>query len=148
LGLGLITTQASNDTQEKRQARFKTIESVKNHGMATLAKEMPGVLTPDEALIPAIRTMILNSNPEGIVNALKGMADRPDFTEILPSINVPTLIVSGQVDTIVPKERIDMMAKLIQRNWIVEIPNGGHMPFMEAPELVAKGLLDLAQMIK
>ena len=142
-GLGLVTTQAASDSQEKRQARFKTIESVKKHGAAVLAKEMPAVLTQHKDLFPAITTMILYTQPNGIINALKGMADRPDFTEILTAIHVPTLIITGQNDKIVPEDRIKTMQKLIPNNWVVKIPGGGHMPMMEAPELVAKSLLDL-----
>ena len=106
---------------------------------------MPAKLTHHEDLIPSITTMILYSNPEGIINALKGMADRPDFTEILPSISVPTVIIAGENDTIVAKERVEMMARLIRKNWVVNIPNSAHMSMMEAPELVAKSLVDLIQ---
>jgi len=105
-------------------------------------------LTTHPELTQPISTIISAARPEGIINALKGMADRPDFTEILPEISVPTVIIYGQKDTIVPRERVEVMAKLIQRNWVVEVPGGGHMPMMEAPELVAKAFLDLVQMIK
>ena len=147
-GLGLVATQAVDDNPEKRQVRFKTIESVKKHGASTLAKDLPAILTTHPELTQPISTIITAARPEGIINALKGMADRPDFTEILPEISVPTVIIYGQKDTIVPRERVEVMAKLIQRNWVVEVPGGGHMPMMEAPELVAKAFLDLVQMIK
>ena len=142
-GLGLVATQAAADSPEKRMARFKTIESVKKHGASSLAKDMPENLTHHADLIPAITTMILYTGADGIINALKGMADRPDFTEILPTISVPTVIIAGQQDSIVPKERTDIMKKLIQRSWVVNVPNSGHMPMMESPEIVANGLLDL-----
>ena len=146
-GLGLISTQAANDNPEKRQARFKTIESVKKHGAMTLAKDMPAILTSRPELQRSIAAIISSTRPEALINALKGMVERPDFTEILPEIAVPTVIVTGEKDGIVPHERIDVMAKLIRRNWIVETPGGGHMTMMESPELVAKGLLDLLKMI-
>ena len=147
-GLGLIATQAANDTPEKHQARFKTIESIKKHGTKTLVKDMPAILTNHTDLYPTIAAIIADLNAEGVMNALKGMAERPDFTEVLPNISAPTVIIAGEEDTIVPRERVDMMARLIGRNWVVEVPGGCHMPMMEAPEIVAKGLLDLAQIRK
>jgi 3-oxoadipate enol-lactonase len=147
-GLGLISTQAANDSPEKRQARFKAIESVKKHGTSVLAKDMPSILTHHADLYPSIAAIISASNPEGVINALKGMAERPDFTEILPEIVTPTVIIAGEKDSIVPRERVDILARLIRRNWVIEVPEGGHMPMMESPEMVAKGLLDLAQIIK
>jgi 3-oxoadipate enol-lactonase len=148
LGLGLVATMAANDSPEKRQARFKTIESVKNHGTSLLSKDMPLRLTVGEELRGTLSEMINQGNPKGIINALKGMADRPDYTEILPSIITPTVIIAGSKDVIVSKERIEMMARLLQKNWVVEIPEAGHVPMMEAPEIVAKALLDLVCKIK
>jgi 3-oxoadipate enol-lactonase len=148
LGLGLVATMASNDTPEKRQNRFKSIESVKNHGAGALSKDMPLRLTVKEELRASLTEIINQNNPKGIVNALKGMADRPDYTEILPSIVTPTVIIAGQKDVIVSKERIEVMARLLQKNWVVEIPEASHMPMMETPEIVAKALLDLLCRIK
>jgi len=147
-GLGLISTQAAADSPEKHQARFKTIESVKKHGTTMLAKDMPSILTTNPDLYQPIAALISANQAEGIINALKGMADRPDFTEILPEISAPTVIITGENDSIVPHERVDVMARLIKRNWVIEVPHGGHMAMMESPEIVAKGLLDLAQLIK
>jgi 3-oxoadipate enol-lactonase len=147
-GLGLVSTQAANDTLEKSQARFKTIENVKKHGTTLLAKDMPAILTHQVELHQPISALISATNPEGIINALKGMADRPDFTETLSEISVPTVIFTGQKDALVHRDLVDIMARLIRRNWVVDVPEGGHMLMMESPEMVAKGLLDLAQLIK
>ncbi|MCE1254328.1 MAG: alpha/beta hydrolase [Anaerolineae bacterium] len=145
-GLALVASMATDDSPEKRQARFKTIENVKKHGSEVLAKDMPLRLTSDVDLQKKLSEIIGGENPKAIINALKGMADRPDYTDVLPSIQSPTVIVAGQKDVVISKERIDVMVRLLQKNWVVEVPNGGHMPMMEAPETVANAIIDLIKM--
>ena len=39
------------------------------------------------------------------------MADRHDTTSLLSGIQVPTLLVSGEEDTVIPSEQMEAMAK-------------------------------------
>src|SRR3712207_7777695 len=43
-----------------------------------------------------VRTMILESNPNGVVAALGAMRERPDSTPLLGKIEVPTLVIGGE----------------------------------------------------
>ena len=63
--------------------------------------------------VEAVRGMILESSPEGVVAALGAMRDRPDSTELLGKIHVPTLVVSGGEDGIFPPEIMEEMARMI-----------------------------------
>src|SRR5260221_4342623 len=109
IALGLIDSQAGADSEEGRQGRYKTAEKVFENGSQVVAEAMvPRVFAPtlpeDEAIVEQARTMILNTRPVGIIGTLKGMAARPDTTELLPKINVPTLIITVAKYHIIPAQ--------------------------------------------
>ncbi|MGE4231867.1 MAG: alpha/beta fold hydrolase [Bacteriovoracia bacterium] len=54
----------------------------------------------------------------------------------LDRINVPTLILSGEKDLVIPKEAQETMHQLIPNSKFELIRNGSHCPQMDIPELV------------
>jgi 3-oxoadipate enol-lactonase len=144
-GLGLIATQAAADTPEKRQDRLNLADEIGRKGVKHLAENMSARLTTKHELIDPIRSMILKMNPKGAIGALKGMADRPDMTDFLPSITIPSLVLAGSDDVLIPIERPRTMEKMLARAWLVEIPSAGHLPMMEYPQQVAEALDQLIE---
>lgn len=59
-----------------------------------------------------------------------------DATPWLHEIDVPTLIISGENDLIIPKEAQEMMHQLIPDSEFQVIRKGSHCPQMDIPELV------------
>ncbi|MCC6146217.1 MAG: alpha/beta hydrolase [Anaerolineaceae bacterium] len=146
-GLALVSTQASADTPEKRQSRLNMVQEVKRYGVKALCGTMPLKLTNNEVIQQKIIEIICRTTPQGIIGALKGMAYRPDFAGRLPSISVPTVVVGGLLDAIIPMESFKLMSQLLCKAWLVEIKEAGHMPMMETPEPVAGALCELAQRV-
>jgi pimeloyl-ACP methyl ester carboxylesterase len=68
------------------------------------------------------------------------MQRRPDQQKTLRKANVPTLILAGQVDTIVPRRRAEFMAAMMPQGCLEVIPDAGHLPQLEQPEVVTKAL--------
>jgi 3-oxoadipate enol-lactonase len=142
-GLALISTQAAADNPEARASREKTVEEVKRRGLKNLADGMAPHLTCQPALVEPLRKLIMKAKPLGVIGSLKGMAERPNAQEWLPSITVPTVVIAGSEDAIIPIERPRLMAQLLGRAWLVETANAGHMPMMEQPQAVANAILQL-----
>lgn len=140
LGLALVASQAAADTPERRQGRLQTASEVERRGVKSLAKTMPEKLSANPALATLLRQLILRADPQGVAGALRGMANREDMTRRLSEINVPAVIIAGSQDSLIPIEKSREMERLLPRGWLVEIPNAGHMPMMEAPEMVAEAL--------
>jgi pimeloyl-ACP methyl ester carboxylesterase len=147
LGLGLISTQSAADSPERRQSRYKASEAVAHKGARVVASSMAENLTPKKELLPAILDLILHSRPAGIVGALKGMAERPDMTEALADICVPAVVLAGTSDQILPVERMQMLAQMLPKGWLVDVPGGGHMLMMEEPQQVADALRQLVERV-
>jgi len=66
-------------------------------------------------------------------------AQRPedDLDTVLSGLKIPTLVLWGAADRIIPPERGRAMAQLIQGAQFREAPKCGHMPQKECPEVVA-----------
>jgi 3-oxoadipate enol-lactonase len=146
-GLGLVATQAAADTPERRQARFKTAEAVAHKGARVVASNMVSMVTHHQELVKPISELILRAHPSGIVGALKGMAERHDLTGGLSNIMVPAVVIAGTADQLLPRDRVETMAQMLPKGWLVEIPDTGHMLMMEDPQAVAAALRQLFEMV-
>jgi 3-oxoadipate enol-lactonase len=87
---------------------------------------------------PATRTFLKEimswQKEEGITGALLTLAARTDTTEALEQINVPTLIIEGEEDKVVPPEFAKSLNEKIKNSTLVMIPDAGHFPNLENAE--------------
>lgn len=144
-GLALVASMAAADTPERRQARLRLAESVKRRGVNAVIKAHLERYSPDPQVREKTREVMLHAQRKGVVAALKGLAERPDFTGILGHLKVPCVVVAGEADTIVTSDIAREMVQMLSRGWLVEIPGGGHMPMFEGPQLVTAALKELIE---
>ena len=64
-------------------------------------------------LVERLRRMIVGGNAAGLAAAARGLADRPDFTALLPRIDCPVLLVVGKHDAISTPAEMAAMAGAI-----------------------------------
>src|SRR5947207_2606757 len=102
-GLGLISTQALADNDERKAGRYATAEQVAAQGVSVVAGMAPK-LSANPELVPVIEKLILRQPAAGVIGALKAMAERPDSTELLSALKVPVAIVVGQADALIPAD--------------------------------------------
>jgi 3-oxoadipate enol-lactonase len=139
LALGLINSQAGPDTEEGRQGRYKMADKVAAEGSKVMAAAMlPKLFAPHlpagALIIEQVRQIILNTPCAGIVGSLKGMAARADSGPLLPKLNIPVLILTGDKDQIIPTEKAKAMAASIATATLTIVENAGHMPMLEQPD--------------
>ncbi|MEN8008608.1 MAG: alpha/beta fold hydrolase [Candidatus Krumholzibacteriota bacterium] len=139
-GLILTATWAGADSAEARDNRDKAAGVAIAEGAGAIAEGMlPKLLAPDNYaaqpdLVDFLREMMLETSVDGIVGAQAAMRDRPDSTTDLPALDVPTLIVHGAEDQIIPVAEAEAMAKALPKAKLVVVPGAGHMPNLENPE--------------
>jgi pimeloyl-ACP methyl ester carboxylesterase len=132
-------TRAIADTAEARAGRLKSADEAEASGPAKIAAAMLPKLFPPQAIeqgrefVAATKQVMLASPPRGVAAALRGMAARPDVTSLLPTIDMPTLIVCGEHDAIAPPAEMRGIAGAIPQAQYVEIPGAGHMAPLEDP---------------
>jgi len=147
-GLMLCDTRAAADTPQAADARHQTAARVLREGTGWLADIMlPKLLSATTRedrpqIVESLRRVILQTNPQGIAAASRGMAQRPDSTALLPEIRCPTLVVVGQQDAVSTVEEMRSMAEAIPQSLLAEIPNAGHLSPLENPAAVSAAMGD------
>src|ERR671917_1371719 len=139
-GLVLANTRPDADTEEARETRKEMALRVTQEGIGVLVDLQMGRLLSDKSrtenrvLVEKVEEIILENTPDGAVAALGAMRERPDSTETLGRITVPTLVVGGAEDTISSPEVMGEMAARIPDARHVTLPGVGHLSSLEDPE--------------
>ncbi len=137
--LVLADTRAEADAPENIAKRTSQQGIVREQGIGALTEGLIGALLgePTREKKPDVVETVrgLMENPAaGYAGALEAMKGRPDSTPDLTSIDVPTLIVVGENDTLTPPELSRKMHEHIGASRLVVIPEAGHLSNLEAPE--------------
>ena len=137
--LVLADTKSEADPPEAVEKRTKQQEMVDGGGRDELIGALTGALlggsTTDSKPDVVAKVRSLMDNPAaGFVGALEAMKKRPDSTEELSRIDVPTLIIVGEKDAVTPPEAARAMHERIGGSELVVIPEVGHLSNLEAPE--------------
>jgi pimeloyl-ACP methyl ester carboxylesterase len=146
-------TRAVADTTEGREGRVKMAENVAEWGSRRVAEMMGPKLFSARALetqpqlMAEVRRVVERTPPAAIAAAQRGMASRPDVTAMLPEIDVPTLVLVGEVDAISSPAEMEAIADAIPHSEYVVIAASGHMTTMESPAAVSAALLDFLSRI-
>lgn len=138
--LALLATKAGPDNSEAKTARLRSAEEVLERGTVQFIDGMMpkwlGETTrrarPD--LVEKARHTMRFCTPQSIALAQRGMAERPDSTSTLATINVPTLLVGGEEDTLIPAADIQRMHAAIKGSAMATVPRAGHYIPLEAPD--------------
>src|SRR5262249_39458696 len=130
----LADTFAQLDSAERRQERYDTADRLLKEGMDKYAAEvLPKMIAPktireQPAVTEHVLLMMRTTPPEGAAAALRGRAERRDYTPLLPQIKVPTLIIVGSDDEFTPVSDAQFMHQRIPNSNIVIIEGTGHIP--------------------
>ena len=139
-GLILANTRPDPDNQEAREARKDMAQRVTDEGVEVLIElQMQRLLAPatlknNEHVVENVESMILESSSAGVIAALAALRERPDSTELLSRIEVPTLVIGGAEDGISSPKVMGAMAAKISGSHHVVLENAGHLSNLEAPE--------------
>jgi len=140
-GLILASTRAGADSAEGRANRDKAAGKAIAGGAEAIAADMlPKLLAPaayeeNPDLVEFVSEMILQTSTDGLVGALTAMRDRPDSTPDLPGLDIPTLILHGEEDQLIPVAEAEVMRKGIPGAELVIVPEAGHLPNLEQPDI-------------
>lgn len=135
----LVDTRATADTDEAIQRRRQQIELVRAEGSTAIANaqiaSMVGKTTREKRpdTYDAVHRMIAQAPVDGIAGALEAMMRRPDSTNDLAHIDVPTLVVVGDEDAITPVKEARAMQEQIPGSLLQVIAGAGHLSCMERP---------------
>ena len=128
----LANTRAGRrDSPTDVPVALQTAERVLREGTAGFIDELLQKLfskttmanRPD--IVDAARVMAKKMSPADIAEVQRGMAERPDSIATLATINVPTLIIAGEDDS-VPLAELELMHQRIAGSQLRVIGKAGH----------------------
>jgi 3-oxoadipate enol-lactonase len=138
--LGLFNTKAQADTPDARGARLQAANDVLERGtelfLEGMISRVLGQTTRDTRpdLAQGALRMMRKMSPEDIVQVQRGMAERPDSIATIKTINVPTLIVTGDEDAMTGSNEASLLRHHIPNSEVRVIPKAGHYAAWEQPE--------------
>ncbi|WP_410615790.1 alpha/beta fold hydrolase [Amycolatopsis sp. lyj-109] len=133
----LADTFAGLDTPQAKQARYDTADRITEEGMERYAEELlPKMISKQtRATRPDVeahvRGMMRNAPKAGAAAALRGRAERPDYTPTLEHVRVPTLVVVGSEDEFTPVGDAELIHRMTKGSTLVVIGGAGHLPNLE-----------------
>jgi pimeloyl-ACP methyl ester carboxylesterase len=143
-GLALLNTGVSTVRDGEPQSRGRLLRLAYEHGMSALAAEwLPPMMAGGSRtleLMPRLMAMVERSTPDSYAGQINALLNRPDALSVLPTIGVPTLLLSGSEDTWSPISQHQTMRRRIPHATLFEIHGAGHMAPIERPDAVALAL--------
>ena len=142
-------TFASLDTPEVKKGRYDAAIRLEKEGMDRYADEViykmfkpEHVSSMPEAAGHVVK-MMKSTSPKAAATALRARSERIDYlNEVLPLINIPTLVIVGREDEFTPVAKAEEMKENLNNCKLVIIEDAGHMPNLEHPEKFNKSVLD------
>ena len=140
----LCNSKAGADNEEARANRLRSAEDVEKRGVEpfvdTMIPKLLGETTrttrPD--LAERARTMMMKMTPAGVAAVQRGMAERPDSAPTLATIDVPTLLITGDEDALTGVGEAEVMQHHIAGSTLQVIPRAGHYAVFEQHEGAAR----------
>lgn len=137
--LVLVNTRAAPDDDKARAARNAMMTRVRRDGAGAVVEDLlPRLVAPatrktQPHVVEQVRRVITAGHGEGLAQALEAMRDRPDSRSLLETIVVPTLVIAGRDDQIVPAAESRAMAAAIPDAHLAMVPDAGHLAPLEQP---------------
>lgn len=94
-----------------------------------------------------LATVVQQASVESAIGGATALANRPDYTDLLGQIEVPTLVYTGIEDTVYPFPVSQMLAEAIPNSTLATIPGASHAAIFEAPDESNQAILDWARQI-
>jgi 3-oxoadipate enol-lactonase len=139
-GLVLANSRAGTDSPEARANRRNMLALVDREGPSGVAREMMPKLIgkttkeTNPSIEANVRRLIKQQSPVAIRSAIHRMMHRPDSTPLLAHVSVPTLVITGDEDEMIPVDESRRMADAIPGARLVIVPRAGHLSNLEQPD--------------
>ena len=142
---GHLPRAAGEAGAQEAAKRHALLEVARNQGVRAMAQTwVQGMVHPDRlqdaALIDAVVAMFARKSAEVFAAQIEALLARPDASEVLRTLAVPTLLQCGAQDSWSPPAQHADMQALAPHAVLDVIGHAGHMAPMERPADVAASL--------
>ena len=143
--ISLLNTGVHPRRVSEYASRGRLVRLAREQGMAALAAEwLPPMMggSPDRVaeVLPRLMAMVQRATPESFAAQTVALLERPEAASILPTIDVPLMLLSGTSDKWSPLDQHEEMRQHSRGGVLVAIHDAGHMAPLEQPQAVAAAL--------
>ncbi len=145
-GLVLIDTRAAPDSPAAAERRSAAVATIRERGGSAFVDDfLPALVGPSSRgrspqLLETMRAMAATVPDHVLVGCLEAMRDRPDSRELLPTLDVPALVIVGAEDEVTPPAEARELADALPQGRLRLVDGSGHTPTMERPLETADAL--------
>jgi 3-oxoadipate enol-lactonase len=139
MGFVLADTKAGADTLEAQAKRVAMQATAIADGVGPVADAlMQGMIgkttrATRPRAVEFVDAMLRRASVAAVHDALDALRNRPDSTETLAIITVPTLIICGDEDVLTPPKESEALRAAIPEAQLAVIPGAGHVSNVEHP---------------
>lgn len=145
--LALMDTEPLAETPAQAGARDPLIVRARSGALEAAVAEVirSDHLAPGPGrfeIMATLAAMARDLGPEAFVRQIRALQRRRDQQATLRRCKVPTLLLCGAADTLMPVKRHAFLAELIPGAELRVIEGAGHLPTLEAPDETGQALSD------
>lgn len=144
--LALLDTNPLAESPEVRARRQPQIDRALSGDLDGVMREemKPNYLADptDTAMLDLCLDMARALGPQVFRRQSLALRDRQDRTATLSAYTGPALVLMGEHDKPCPRDRHDLMHRLMPQSRLVIIPGAGHLPPLERPAATLSALKD------
>lgn len=135
--LTLVNTRAEADDNNVKFKRFQQCKQIQEGKYTNFAENhlkavfMGKTLHDNADITNQVREIVMSQDPKSVCKTLVAMAARMDSHENIKKIKVPTLIMAGEEDSIVPLQCSKRMQEGIPGAKVLVVPDSAHMVNLE-----------------
>lgn len=143
--IALIATDPLPEPPQLAAAQEALLVAAKTgHMTDCIAQMLPASALYDapwrNEVLALVQDMAGTLGPDQFQRQLRAMQRRPDQQKTLRKAHVPTLIMAGEADIILPRRRAEFLAGMMPQGCLEIIAEAGHLPQLEQPEAVTRAL--------
>jgi pimeloyl-ACP methyl ester carboxylesterase len=143
--LALLDTSARADTPEQARRRRDFIRLAERGKFQGLTPKLLPQWVHEEAmakpeLVATVTAMTQRVGRDAFIRQQKAILSRPDSTQDLAAIRVPTLVLCGRQDQATPLDRSREIAAGIADSRLVIVEDCGHLATLERPKEVSRAM--------
>lgn len=146
--LMLVDTKPDAESAAGKRGRDELAALAEREGQEAVVERLlprllaPATRTTQPEVELQVREMGRRWSVPALVGALRAARDRPDSSDTLRGVRVPTLVLAGEHDQLSPPEAARTMAALIPGAQCHVIPAAGHLAPLEQPLATGRLLAD------
>ncbi|WP_042456872.1 alpha/beta fold hydrolase [Neobacillus dielmonensis] len=135
-GFSIVHSTAFPDSEEAKKNREANVQRINQNGIHSFVEGLvPNLFATENSNKPyvaAAKEIGYSTSPQGAMDTLIAMKNRPDRNSVLEATGLPVLLIAGENDRIVSPDKTFSVSKTNIKHALIK--DAGHMSMYENPE--------------